>query len=86
MERLTLIHIKETFNNDKSITLYVDGRLDDDSIPALDDICQRHLLDGRKIIIDIAGLYHISREGRGFLDSIKNRITLEKIPSFMKLG
>jgi hypothetical protein len=85
MERLALIHIKETFNDDKSITLRVDGRLDGSSIPTLNDICQRYLLDGLKIILDIEGLYHISREGRDFLDSIKERITLEKIPSFMKI-
>lgn len=81
-----MIHIKETVNDDNSITLYVDGRLDDSSIPTLKNICQLHLLDGRKIILDIEGLYHISREGRGFLNSIKDRITLEKIPSFIKLN
>lgn len=86
MNRLSLIHIKETVNDDQSITLNVDGRLDENSISTLNDICQLHLLDGRKIRLDIEGLYHISREGRGYLNSIKDRITLEKIPSFIKLG
>jgi anti-anti-sigma regulatory factor len=80
-----LIRIKETFNKDKSITLHVDGRLDASSIPTLEDICRRHLEEGHKIILNAEGLYHISRKGKGFLDTIKDLITLEKIPSFLKI-
>jgi len=82
---MALFHIKEIFNDDQSITLQADGRLDDSSIPILNDVCQRHLRDGRKVILNTEGLHHISREGRNFLDAMKDKVILEKLPSFIRL-
>ena len=59
---MALFHIKEIFSDDQSILLQADGRLDESSIPILNDICQRHLREGREVILNMEGLYHISRE------------------------
>ena len=83
---MALLHIKEIFNEQQRITLKVDGRLDDSSIPALDDICKRHLRDGRQVYIVLEGLYHINREGRKYLKSINKKVILEKIPEFIQLN
>ena len=83
---MALLHIKEIFNEKQRVTLKVDGRLDDSSIPTLDDVCKRHIGDGRKVYIVLEGLYHINREGREFLEAIKDKVILEKIPSFIKLN
>ena len=83
---MAFIHIKEIISEEQRVTLKVDGRLDDSSISTLDDVCKRHIGDGRTVVLNIEGLYHISREGRNFLDGMKDHIIFEKLPSFIKLG
>jgi hypothetical protein len=82
---MSVIRITESLNSDKSIRLKVDGRLDDSSIPTLDEVCKHHFRDGRKVSLDLEGLYYISREGRDFLNMIKDRVKLMRIPSFINL-
>ena len=82
---MSLIHIKETFNDDGSTTIRVDGRLDSSSIPVLEKVCQCHLDKNCKVYVEVDGLSHISREGRGFLLRMRDKVTLEKVPQFIRL-
>lgn len=84
-EKMTLIYIKETLHDDNFLTLRIDGGLDVDSIPVLEEVCQRHLDSNRKVCLNIGGLYHISREGKDFLMRMRDKVTLEEIPSYIRL-
>lgn len=79
------IHIQETFNDEKSVSISVDGNLDMDSVPLLKDVCQKHLIEGLEVILNLSGLRHISREGRSYLGSIRDKVRIENPPSFMQL-
>ena len=82
---MAIIYVKETMKDDKTIILEATGRLDSNSIPTLADVCFRHLGEGHHVTLDIDGLFHISREGRQFLESVKENVVLENIPFFIKL-
>jgi hypothetical protein len=80
-----MIHIRETLPDGHFVTIWVDGILDDESIPILKNVCDRHLQRQRKILLQLGGLLHISRGGMAFLQEIQKKIILIDPPQFLKL-
>jgi len=80
-----MIYIKETFPDDKSVSIKVDGVLDDASIPILNNLYLLHLGKEKKILIDLKYLINISREGIDFLQQINGKVEIIDPPPFIKL-
>ena len=80
-----MIYIKEAFPDDKSVSIKVDGVLDDVSIPILNNLCLFHQRKERKIFIDLKYLINICREGIDFLQQIQADVELIDPPPFIKL-
>jgi hypothetical protein len=80
-----MIHIKEHFQTGDSVTLEVDGVLDQGAIPILRDLCDRHLRGEKTVLLDLEGVLHITREGRGFLHEMEKRIGIVNLPEFVRL-
>lgn len=68
------IFIKETFPDDHSVIIQVDGVLYLKSIPVLKEIYQRYIDEDREILLDLSGLTYITREGREFLQGIRSKV------------
>jgi anti-anti-sigma regulatory factor len=68
-----LIYIKERLENDDSVTIQVDGILDSESVPILKDVFERQRMKGRKVLLLLNGLTHISREGKQFLKELSEK-------------
>jgi anti-anti-sigma regulatory factor len=83
---MSLIYIKESTSEDNMAIIRVDGELDIASVPVLEEVCRRHLDRDRKVHLNIGGLYHISREGKDFLMRVRDKVTLEEIPGYIRLG
>jgi|YNPNPStandDraft_1061719.scaffolds.fasta_scaffold06495_5 hypothetical protein len=82
---MSTIHIRETFEDDVSVVVRIDGILDADSIPIVEEVCHRHLGRGRRVLLEVEGLLHISREGREFLRQIQDEVVIENAPQFVRL-
>jgi hypothetical protein len=82
---LTMIHIKERFQRQDSVTLEIDGILDQGAVPILRDLCERHLRGKRNVLLDFKGVVHITREGRGFLHEVEESIGIVNLPEFVRL-
>ena len=80
-----MIHIKENFRDQNTIDVQVDGVLDQGAIPVLKSVCDRHLEGERKILLNLEGIVHITREGRGFLYGMRQKVRIINLPEFMKL-
>lgn len=80
-----MIYIKELVDQSDSVTIRVDGILNRQSIPILKNVCQDHLNTGKEVILQLDGLMHISREGRDFLQDIKNKVIMLELPEFLRL-
>jgi hypothetical protein len=80
-----MIFIKESFPDENSVMLKVDGTLDYESIPILKNICEIHSKLNRKISLNLEGLIHISREGSDFLQELQNKFYFINIPLFIEL-
>ncbi|UCH08454.1 MAG: hypothetical protein JSV55_05645 [Deltaproteobacteria bacterium] len=80
-----MIHIKEDFLDGNTIAIVVDGVLDQGTIPILRGVCDRHLHEERKVLLNLEGVVHITREGRRFLHGIHDRVSIANLPEFVKL-
>jgi hypothetical protein len=75
-----MIYIKEKELDSNSIEIWVDGILDHEGLPILIKISESHLAGGKRITLHLEGIVHMSREGRDFLNAIKNRgVVLEAL-------
>lgn len=75
-----MIYIKEESCADHVVRIRVDGILDCEAIPVLEDVCRRRLKEKKRIQLCLRGLVHASREGRDFLNRIKTRIAIIDLP------
>lgn len=80
-----MIYIKETFVDDRTILMTVDGVLDEDAADVLSHTCQNRLHTEYRIVLNLEGLVHITREGRSFLRRVQDSIRIENLPDFVKL-
>ncbi len=69
-----MIYIKENNVEPHSVIIQADGILDQEAVPLLKKVFERHL-HGKKIVsLRMQGLVHISREGMAFLQEFKDKI------------
>jgi len=80
-----MIHIKEDFLDKDTIAIVVDGVLDQATIPILGGVCDRHLQKERKVLLNLEGVVHITREGRRFLHGMREKLNIANLPEFVKL-
>ena len=80
-----MIRIKENMLDKDTIAIEVDGVLDQMAIPVLKTVCDRNLFAERRVLLNLEGVLHITREGRGFLRGIEGKVQMANLPEFMKL-
>lgn len=83
---MSVIRIEETFQDERSVEIRVDGILDRKSMRILEKVCHRYLSEKQIIIVNLKGLTYITREGRNYLKEIKHIVTFVNIPLFIKLS
>ena len=81
---LLMIYLKETQSGNSLVLIQVDGILDHESIPVVEKVCYRHLREKKEVRLSLEGLVHISREGRTFLQKMRQKIAIESLPEFMQ--
>jgi len=80
-----MIHVEETILDQNTISIKLEGVLDQSAIPVIQSVFDRYLESHRAIHLDLEGLMHITREGRNFLNGIKQNVRLTHLPEFMQL-
>ena len=81
-----MIHIKETFPNEQTVVIQVDGRLNKETLEPLNRVISRHASDDKKIILSLQGLISVSEEGQNFFKRIKSQVIFTGLSQFLKLG
>ncbi len=80
-----MIHIEETLLDPNTIAIKLEGVLDLAALPVIQGVFERCLKRHLAIHLDLGGLIHITREGRNFLNEIKQNVNLIHLPEFMQL-
>lgn len=80
-----MIHISEKTNDDDSVMIKVDGRLDRKSLASFKDVCNQQLSSNKKILLHLKGITHTDESGREYIKNLKNRVEFLSVPEFLKL-
>lgn len=81
-----MIRVKETFLDQFAVEICLDGILDDEAVPLVEDVCQNHMERKKRVVLNLGGLLYINRAGRNFLSGMKNRVSIVNQPDFMVLS
>ncbi|MBI5252261.1 MAG: hypothetical protein HY912_22430 [Desulfomonile tiedjei] len=79
-----MIHVKESMLDENTVSVYVSGVLDERTVPILKKVCDRHLDRHRRVLVNLEAVAHITRDGRGFLREISDKVSISHVPEFMK--
>ena len=71
-----MIFIEETFPDRQSVTIIIDGVLNGEGIPVLNDLCERYVKEEKRVCVHLRRLMHISRDGRQYLRDIRDKVVL----------
>ena len=78
-----MIYVKEQIVDDGTVSLDVSGVLDQGAVPVLEGVCERHLANGKQVMVNLEAIVHITREGRAFIQGIRDRVRVANLPAFM---
>lgn len=81
-----MIHIKETFPDEQTVIIQVDGRLDKETLEPLVLVFGRHAKGSKKMIFSLNGLMSISKEGCQFFQRIKNQVSITGMSEFLRMA
>jgi hypothetical protein len=81
-----MIHIKETFPDELTVIIQVDGRLDKDTLEPLELVFERYAKGSKKIVFSLNGLMSISKEGCHFFERIKDQVSITGMSEFLRMA
>lgn len=84
--KFIMIRIEEKISDKNAVILWVEGRLDRESFPALRQMCEKHLLTGQKLELDLTGLIHIGQDGLEYFRSIRDRVYFLGLNAYLKMA
>ena len=79
-----MIFLKETFLEDGTVSIQIEGRLDSHSISSLRDLCAGHLGE-KNLRLNLDKVDRIDRDGLDYLRSIKKKVLLEGLSRYLTL-
>ena len=80
-----MIHISEKAQDNNSIIITVDGRLDRKSLSSLKDVCEQQISSNKHVLLNLEGITHTDESGREYIKRLKNRVEFLNVPEFLKL-
>ncbi len=78
-----MIHVKEQKIDEDTTMIDVSGVLNDETVPILRSVCRRHLDRGSKLAMNLERITHITRDGRSFLQDIRDSVEFVHVPEFI---
>jgi ferritin-like metal-binding protein YciE len=80
-----MIHVKENFSDENTVTIDVAGVLDQRAVPVLKSVCESRLGEGKDVVLNLEEVVHITREGRSFIREMKGLVETANLPEFMRI-
>jgi hypothetical protein len=79
-----VIRVKENLLDENTVFMDVSGVLDREAVGILQGVCEEHLKRGLNVLMDLASVIIITRDGRRFINEIAQRVAIAHVPQFMR--
>ena len=80
-----MIRIEKTFPDKDSIVIQVQGKIDEEGLAPLKEVCLQVLETNKKISLHLDALTSVDRSGKEYLREIQEQITLVGLPEYLRL-
>ena len=80
-----MYRIRESKLSEKTINIWVDGRVGDRDLNSFRDILDRYLALNKKVVINLSCLNHTGLEVKKFLNEIKDQAELVELPEHIRV-
>jgi len=79
-----MIHVREIILGEDTMEVRAEGVLDERALPVLEEVCRRHLRARKRVLLDLSGIIHVTREGRSFLKGVRKPLFITALPEMLK--
>jgi len=79
-----MFRITETYPDEETVTISVDGRLNDRDLDHFQDILGKYIDLKMRIFVNLTHLTQFDWEGKRFLKAIRDRVILVDLPEYLK--
>ncbi len=80
-----MIYLKQSYRDGNTVVLQVEGDLDSESLPLLEDIYRKSIESGRKTAINLEKIASVDRHGKEFLREIQDSVQFIGIPLHIQM-
>lgn len=80
-----MIYLTDSYPDKRSVVIKLEGMLDSESLPVVEDAYRKNLKSGKKITIDLESVSSIDRDGRNFLVQIQNEVQYVGLPPYIQM-
>ena len=80
-----MIYISESNSGKSSVVIKVEGTLNSEFLPVLEEVYAKHVKADKRIAVNLDGISSVDRNAKAFLKSIKNAVRFVKMPAYLKL-
>ena len=80
-----MIYITESYSGKDTVVINVEGELDSESLPVLDEIYQKRLETGKRIAVNLDKISSVDRAGKEFLRKIQDTVQFIGIPLHIQM-
>ena len=80
-----MIHLSQTYPDEQSVIITVEGDLDSESLPVLKAVCRKHTESGKRITINLEKVAAVDRNGKEMLGEMDSRVQLTGMPAYLEM-
>ncbi len=82
-----MIHIKEAYPDEMTVKISIEGKLDRNSLPTLEEVCKRHLESDKqlKVVVQLDKLQGVGLKAKEYLKKLGTRAQLTNVPDFLAM-
>lgn len=80
-----MIYLSQSYPDKSTVLLQVEGDLDSESLPVLEDAYRKSLEAGKGIAMNLEKISSVDRAGKDFLREIQNTVEFIGIPQYIEM-
>ncbi len=80
-----MIYLIQSYPDKSTVVLQVEGDLESESLPVLEDVYRKSLESGKGIAINLEKISSVDRAGKDFLNEIQDAVEFIGMPQYIQM-
>ncbi len=80
-----MIYIDESKTDESNVVIRVEGTLNSEFLPVLQEVYAKHVAAGREIAVDLGSITSVDRNAKAFLKKVRDAVSFVDMPAYLAL-